>query len=141
MIGAIAGDVLGSVYEAHTTKEKEFRLFHELSRPTDDSVLTIAVAATLVERAEATDGAGDDRAMGEGGAAVGPVASVADYARRLREFGRRYPNAGYRGVVPAVVRERRRVPRWRAVQQLGQRLSDAGEPDRLGVRYRGCGAG
>ena len=72
MIGAIAGDVLGSVYEAQTTKEKNFRLFHELGRPTDDSVLTLAVAATVL------DSAGTD-------IAAPPTAN--DFARRLREFG------------------------------------------------------
>ena len=83
MIGAIAGDVIGSVYEAQTTKEKKFRLFHELGRPTDDSVLTLAVAATLLG-STATDTA-----------AALPTAS--DFGGRLREFGRRYPNAGYGG--------------------------------------------
>ncbi|MFN2356102.1 MAG: ADP-ribosylglycohydrolase family protein, partial [Desulfopila sp.] len=28
MIGALAGDIIGSVYEAHPIKTKEFSLFH-----------------------------------------------------------------------------------------------------------------
>ncbi|TVQ17382.1 MAG: hypothetical protein EA382_18985 [Spirochaetaceae bacterium] len=84
MIGAIAGDVLGSVYEAQTTKQKDFRLFHWLGRPTDDSVLTMAVAATLLDAAAPT-------------ASGAPAATVEDYAACFREFGRRYPNAGYGG--------------------------------------------
>lgn len=44
MIGAIAGDIIGSVYEANPIKTKDFPLFHPRCRFTDDTVLTIAVA-------------------------------------------------------------------------------------------------
>jgi ADP-ribosylglycohydrolase len=44
MIGAIAGDIIGSVHEFVGTKSKEFELFHPMSHFTDDTVLTIAVA-------------------------------------------------------------------------------------------------
>ncbi len=71
MIGAIAGDMIGSVYEARPIKTKDFPLFHPGSRFTDDSVLTIAVAQAIL-----TDG---------------------DYRRWVRKIGRRYPHAGYGG--------------------------------------------
>lgn len=71
MIGAIAGDIIGSVYEAHPIKTKDFPLFHPRCRFTDDSVLTIAVAQAIL-----TDG---------------------DYRRWVWEIGRRYPHAGYGG--------------------------------------------
>ena len=48
MIGAIAGDIIGSVYEHRPIKTTDFPLFSEGCRATDDSVLTIAVAAALV---------------------------------------------------------------------------------------------
>lgn len=44
MFGAIVGDVVGSSYERSPTKSLDFELFRKLSRLTDDSVLTIAVA-------------------------------------------------------------------------------------------------
>jgi ADP-ribosylglycohydrolase len=44
MLGAIAGDVIGSVHEGSGTKTKEFPLFTPRSCFTDDSVLSIAVA-------------------------------------------------------------------------------------------------
>jgi ADP-ribosylglycohydrolase len=44
MIGAIAGDIIGSYYEAFSTKDSDFPLFHEYCRFTDDTVLTVAVA-------------------------------------------------------------------------------------------------
>lgn len=71
MIGAIAGDIIGSVYEFGRTKSKEFPLFSPGSAFTDDSVLTVAVAQAIM-----TDG---------------------DYRESVLEFGRRYPNAGYGG--------------------------------------------
>ncbi len=48
MFGAIAGDVIGSVYERNNVKHKAFALFSEGSRFTDDSVLTLAVARALL---------------------------------------------------------------------------------------------
>jgi ADP-ribosylglycohydrolase len=48
IIGAIAGDIIGSVYEADPIKRKEFTLFHPHCRFTDDSVLTIAVAQAIL---------------------------------------------------------------------------------------------
>ena len=69
MIGAIAGDIIGYVYEHEPIKTKEFPLFTEESRYTDDTVLTIAIAHALL----------NDR----------------DYSKYLRAWGRKYPNAGY----------------------------------------------
>ena len=48
MLGAIIGDIIGSVYEWHNIKTTEFPLFQRRCRPTDDSVMTIAVAEGLV---------------------------------------------------------------------------------------------
>src|SRR5262249_40027861 len=48
MLGAIAGDVIGSVHEGSGTKTKDFPLFVEDSRFTDDTVLTVAVAERLL---------------------------------------------------------------------------------------------
>jgi len=48
MIGAIAGDVIGSVYEWNNLKNKHFDLFKKSSEFTDDSVLTIATMDSIV---------------------------------------------------------------------------------------------
>ncbi|MEW5920931.1 MAG: ADP-ribosylglycohydrolase family protein [Bacillota bacterium] len=71
MIGAIAGDIIGSVYERQNVKTTAFPLFSEGSRFTDDTVLTVAVAAAIMEGR--------------------------DYGQALRDYGRRYPHAGYGG--------------------------------------------
>jgi len=69
MIGAIAGDIIGSVYEARPLKSKAFRLFREDSCFTDDTVLTVAVADVLLN----------------GG----------NYASTLKAYYRRYPHRGF----------------------------------------------
>lgn len=71
MIGAIAGDVIGSVYEHHAIKSTRFPLFSQYSRFTDDTVLTLAVADSILKKV--------------------------DYATSLKTFGQKYPNAGYGG--------------------------------------------
>jgi len=71
MLGAIAGDVIGSVHEFRPVKIEDFPLFDEESRFTDDTVMTVAVAAAILE-----DG---------------------DYGSWMHRLGRRYPRAGYGG--------------------------------------------
>lgn len=50
MLGAIAGDVIGSVYEHRDIKTKHFDLFDPECRFTDDTVCTLAIAACLLEK-------------------------------------------------------------------------------------------
>jgi len=71
VLGAIAGDVIGSVYEFNNIKTTQFELFSPGSTFTDDTVLTIAVADCIMHRG--------------------------DYAAYLKEYGLQYPGAGYGG--------------------------------------------
>lgn len=71
MIGAIAGDVIGSVYEMNNVKTKDFELFTSSSRPTDDSVLTIATMDSIM--------------------------NGKPFAESYKLWFHRYPNAGYGG--------------------------------------------
>ena len=71
MIGAIAGDVIGSVFEQYAIKSTQFELFSRHSKYTDDTVLTVAIADAIMRDV--------------------------DYATSLKTFGARYPNAGYGG--------------------------------------------
>ena len=71
MIGAIAGDIIGSVYEHNGIKTKEFPLFSPFSRFTDDTVLTVAVAYSIL--------------------------SGIPYKDAIKNTGNLYPNAGYGG--------------------------------------------
>ena len=49
MLGAIIGDMVGSLYEFHPIKSKEFNIYDNRMRMTDDSLLTIAVAKALLK--------------------------------------------------------------------------------------------
>ncbi len=48
MLGAIAGDIIGSIYEWHNIKTKEFPLFSSGCFFTDDTILTVALADTIL---------------------------------------------------------------------------------------------
>jgi ADP-ribosylglycohydrolase len=71
MLGAIAGDIIGSVFEFNNVKTTDFNLFNPGSTYTDDTVLTVAVADCII--------------------------NGKDYAATFKEYGRRYPDAGYGG--------------------------------------------
>jgi ADP-ribosylglycohydrolase len=71
MLGAIAGDIIGSAYEFGKPAREGFALFTENSHFTDDSVLTVAVADCILHGLP--------------------------YGATIRQYGLRYPNAGYGG--------------------------------------------
>jgi len=84
MLGAIAGDVIGSYYEFARTKRTDFPLFVPESRFTDDTVLTVAHAESLLRSRP--------------------------YLDVLLEYVKAYPHAGY-GINFAVwVRSGNRAP-------------------------------
>ncbi len=55
MLGAIIGDIVGSVYEWNNIKHKEFELFSPEAFFTDDTVLTVALAEAITAFLEAED--------------------------------------------------------------------------------------
>lgn len=76
MLGAIVGDIVGSIYEWHNIKTTDFPLLSTRSHFTDDTVLTLAVAKWLME---------DSSHQPE------------ELVRCMQELGRKYPGAGYGG--------------------------------------------
>ena len=48
MIGAIIGDIAGSRFEWENCKSKDFQMFHKRCRPTDDSVMSLAIARAIL---------------------------------------------------------------------------------------------
>jgi len=84
MIGAIAGDIIGSVYEWNRIKTKQFNLFSPNCYFTDDSVLTIALADAILN---------DE-----------------DYGVTMKSYYRRYPLAGYGGLFHQWARSREIKP-------------------------------
>ena len=55
MLGAIIGDIVGSIYEFHPIKTKKFPFFREKCFFTDDTVLTLAIAQSLMDGGKEKD--------------------------------------------------------------------------------------
>ena len=55
MLGAIIGDIVGSVYEWNNIKIKDFPLFRKDCFFTDDTVMTCAVAEAIMNGGQKDD--------------------------------------------------------------------------------------
>ena len=71
LIGAIAGDIIGSVYEGRKVASANFDLLSVFATFTDDTVLTLAVADCILNKK--------------------------DFAKTIYEYGNKYPKRGYGG--------------------------------------------
>ncbi|MFP4133456.1 MAG: ADP-ribosylglycohydrolase family protein [Halothece sp.] len=73
VLGAITGDIIGSIYESpwNNIKTKSFPLFQAKSHFTDDSVLTVAIADAILNHK--------------------------NYTTKLKEYYHRYPKVGFGG--------------------------------------------
>ena len=69
MLGAIAGDIIGSRFERSPHKGKAFELFTEESRFTDDTILSVAVADAIMNKR--------------------------DFSTTIKQYARAYPDGGY----------------------------------------------
>lgn len=78
MLGAIIGDIVGSIYEFESDKTKDFELFTEECSLTDDSMMTIAVGCAC---------------------AKSDLSDEEDFKSwviyYMRKIGREFPSAGY----------------------------------------------
>lgn len=93
MIGAIIGDIVGSRFEFNNHRSKDFELFTDDCKVTDDTIMTLAVAKTIMEVEKIK------------------VPSICSYEydseyysliermveKYMQDIGRRYPNCGYGG--------------------------------------------
>lgn len=70
MIGAVIGDIVGSVYEFNNIKTKDFPLFREDAFFTDDTVMTMATAEAIMD-------------------------GSLDFASAYKRWGRAYPDESY----------------------------------------------
>ncbi len=79
MLGAIIGDIVGSIYEWDNHRSKDFPLFTRNNFFTDDSIMTLAIAKALLM-------AKDD------------YSDLSDLSvKYMQEIGRHYPRSGYGG--------------------------------------------
>ena len=109
MLGAIFGDIVGSVYERKNTKREDFPLLSKWSHPTDDSMMTLAVARALMN----TWGRSDDEIR-------------AELVRSMQDLGRRYPNAGYGRTFAGWLYEKNPLPYNSFGNGIAMRVSPAG---------------
>lgn len=72
LLGGIAGDIIGSIYEFNPVRFKDFELFKSNSTYTDDTVMTIANAEWLLSKGVLMD--------------------------IMRKYGHKYPGASYGGM-------------------------------------------
>lgn len=79
MLGAICGDIIGSRFERYNIRRKDFDLFTDFSRFTDDTVMTCAVAAALLNHLHNHTDLSQDA------------------VRYMQSYGRAFPHRGYGG--------------------------------------------
>lgn len=72
MLGAIIGDIVGSIYEWDNIKTKEFPLFQPNCSITDDTVMTCAVAEAILNGGQKDD-----------------------FIDAMKHYGRMYPDSDY----------------------------------------------
>ena len=77
MLGAIAGDIIGSYWKFKYSKRYKFPLFKRKSQFTDETVMTLAVAKWLLDSYNH---------------------SSEDLMKEIRGLGKKYPNKGYDGL-------------------------------------------
>ncbi|MBS0013678.1 MAG: ADP-ribosylglycohydrolase family protein, partial [Desulfobacterales bacterium] len=100
MLGAIAGDIIGSVYEGRGMKSRDFPLFSRDSTFTDDTVLTVAVADAIL--------------------------TGADYTDKFHEYFHKYPHAGFGGSFMQWAAQRLRSPYYSFGNGSAMRVSPVG---------------
>ena len=87
MLGAIVGDIVGSVYEWDNIKTKDFPLFRDDCFFTDDTVITCAVAEAIMNGGQKDD-----------------------FIDAMKKYGRMYPDAGYGARFDAWIHSNDRSP-------------------------------
>ena len=87
MLGAIVGDIVGSVYEWDNIKTKDFPLFREDCFFTDDTVMTCAVAEAVMNGGQ-----------------------MDDFIDAMKKYGRMYPDADYGARFDTWIRSENREP-------------------------------
>ena len=78
MLGAIVGDIVGSIYEFDNHRSKDFPLFGNRCDYTDDTVLTVAVAECIMNNGI--------------------------YAEYIKDYARKFPARGYGGMFAQWIR-------------------------------------
>jgi len=102
MLGAIAGDVIGSKYEFKRTKQFDFELIHAASTYTDDTVLTVATADEILNPSNG-------------------------FGVRYAQYAKKHPDRGYGGMFKQWYRRGGAAPAYNSFGNgSGMRVSPVG---------------
>ena len=94
MLGVIIGDIVGSRFEFNNYRGKDFELFTDDCKVTDDSIMTIAVAKAIMETKKLINPSpGIDRLDNNYYSLLEKFA-----IKYMRAIGRKYPDSGYGGM-------------------------------------------
>ena len=108
MLGAIIGDTVGSRFEWHNHRSKDFDFLTYKCEPTDDSIMTLAIAKAILK-------------------SDGDVNKLSDLAvRYMQQLGRLYPDAGYGGAFRKWIRSNNPKPYGSFGNGAAMRVSPVG---------------
>ena len=108
MLGAIIGDTVGSRFEWHNHRSKDFDFLTYKCEPTDDSIMTLAIAKAILK-------------------SEGNINKLPDLAvRYMQQFGRLYPDAGYGGAFRKWIRSNNPKPYGSFGNGAAMRVSPVG---------------
>lgn len=108
MLGAIIGDTVGSRFEWHNHRSKDFDFLTYKCEPTDDSIMTLAIAKAILK-------------------SEGDVNKLPDLAvRYMQKLGRLYPDAGYGGAFRKWIRSNNPKPYGSFGNGAAMRVSPVG---------------
>ena len=108
MLGALIGDIAGSRFEWHNHKSKDFDLLTYRCRPTDDSIMTLALAQAILN----CNGDYSDLRL--------------QAVSCMQAFGNKYPNAGYGGKFRRWLTEKNPAPYNSLGNDAAMRVSPCG---------------
>ncbi len=108
MLGAIIGDTVGSRFEWHNHRSKDFDFLTYKCEPTDDSIMTLAIAKAILK-------------------SEGKINKLPDLAvRYMQQLGRLYPDAGYGGAFRKWIRSNNPKPYGSFGNGAAMRVSPVG---------------
>lgn len=108
MLGAIIGDTVGSRFEWHNHRSKDFDFLTYKCEPTDDSIMTLAIAKAILK-------------------SEGNINKLPDLAvRYMQQLGRLYPDAGYGGAFRKWIRSNNPKPYGSFGNGAAMRVSPVG---------------
>lgn len=94
MLGAIIGDIVGSRFEFNNYRKKDFELFTNDCKVTDDSIMTIAVAKAIMETEKLINPSSSRDRLDDNYCLLLEKMAI----KYMQKIGRKYPDSGYGGM-------------------------------------------